>query len=342
MSSCSAPEILEYTSKPVDCGLLILAAGFEDRAFEFIGKTDFNNEACCILIRFDFNIPCNDEVYEKYRKRIKSCFPDDRFFEIVLDQNIPKKYERDLDYILSKLPKINGEAWIDISGMPTYVICNTLNSCRSLFQNKEQIIIYTAADNYFPTKEEYEKLKEDQSEGVEFLPKSMALEMSEVLILESFSGYRSKEGVSCLVVFAGYDVHRSSGVIESINPSALLFLYGNPGDSNLDWRLDLSKQLHKRFESTRKAAAEIVSTLDPRNALDILEEYYEYLFEDYDLTITPVCSKMQAVAAYLFWERYREIQLVFPLPIGYSMDRRPKGVGCTYITRLATRNALYR
>ena len=128
------------------------------------------------------------------------------------------------------------------------------------------------------------------------------------------------------------------GAIESINPSALLLLYGSPGNDEIKWRLELSKDLHRRFETTRKTAVEVVSTLNPQEALDTLEEYYDYLFEDYDFTVSPVCSKMQAVAVYLFWEKYKEVQLVFPMPLGYSTDRKPKGVSDTYLTYLHPKN----
>lgn len=161
-------------------------------------------------------------------------------------------------------------------------------------------------------------------------------------MLQSFSGHRSKEGVSCLAVFAGYEVHRTAGVIDNINPSMLLLLYGKPGDEKLRWRLDLSRSLHRKFESTRRTAVEEVSTLHLNESIEVLELYYQYLFEDYDFTIAPVCSKMQVVATFLFWERYREVQLVFPLPIGYATELSPKGVGRTFITELEPRNSLYR
>lgn len=337
------PSIHCYDSKESSCELLILAAGFEDRAFEFISKTKFSSKANCILVRFDFDIKGNKDIQLKFEQQIDSKFSKDRVFRIEINQSAPQLFEKQLKDVLPKISPFSGETWIDISGLPTHAICSTLRLSRNYFPKREQVIVYTSAKNYFPTYDEYQKLKSSLSNGVvEFLPPTMALEMSEVLMLEGFSGHRSKEGVSCLAVFAGYDVDRSSGVIESINPSTLLLLYGAPGGNDIEWRLDLSKNLHRRFESTRKAASEVVSTLNPQESIDILEEYYECLFEDYDFTISPVCSKMQTVATYLFWEKYKEVQLVFPMPIGYSIDRSPQGVGETYLTYLHPKNVLFR
>ena len=50
---------------------------------------------------------------------------------------------------------------------------------------------------------------------------------------------------------------------------------------------------------------------------------------------------MQVIGTFLFWENHKEVQLVFPLPIGYSVDLQPKGYGDTYITILEPRNSLY-
>lgn len=342
MAISLVPLTHDYSIPLTDCDILVLAAGFEDRAYRFVTASSFNASTICVLIRFVNDIPDNEEVYSKFKSKISESFSTNNIYKIELQKKALQRFERNLDLVFKDLPRIAGKVWIDVSGMPSHVICSSLRICRSRYPDKEIVVIYTSADHYFPTKKEYIHLKEKQSEGVEFLPKGMAEEMSEVLLLESFTGHRSKNGVTCLAIFAGYDVHRSAGIIESINPSTLLILYGDPGDESLKWRHDLSRQLHHRFETTRKTATETVSTLNPDESLRILEQYYDYLIEDYDLTISPTCSKMQAVCAYLFWERHREIQLAFALPIGYATDRRPTGIGHTYKSILEPRNSLYR
>lgn len=327
---------------PCTCDVIILAAGFEDRAFYFISHANFKPSASCILIKFENSIQENLDVNNKFRARIDSIFSKTNVTELMLTNNNVKQFEDELRNKIAKLPRDVEELWIEISGMPTFIICSSLNICRSFFSNNRQSIVYTSARDYYPSKDEISKLeKKYTDEKIEYLPKSMAREMAEVLILEAFSGHRSNDGASCLAVFAGYEVHRSAGVIESTNPSMLLLLYGDPGAKKHSWRLELSKNLHRRFETTRKTAIETVSTLNLQKSLDIMEKYYNFLFEDYDFTIAPVCSKMQVVATYLFWERYKEVQLVFPLPIGYQTELRPKGSDKTYVTLLETRNSLY-
>lgn len=331
-----------YSDNLCPADLLILAAGFEDRAFHFLHSSRFNKESRCAIIKFENSDDYSERISEKFMFELNRKFKKENIFEYSFNSSKVSKFEEEFVQLLYGLPEVSGKVWIDISGMPTHLICSVLNACRGLSPGSSQTIVYTSACDYHPSEVEYLKLKSKNPNGIEFLPKSMAREMSEVLILKSFSGHRSKEGVSCLAVFAGYEVHRTSGVIDNINPSMLLLLYGRPGSSELEWRLDLSKSLHKKFVSTRRTAIEEVSTLHIHESIEVLEEYYQYLFEDYDFTIAPVCSKMQVVATFLFWERYREIQLVFPLPIGYEIEFSPKGVGKTYLTNLEPRNSLYR
>lgn len=336
------PIEFDYLSTKIS-GTFFISAGFEDRAFEFISKANISSkDSYCVLIGFKFDILGNQDIYNKYQKIISEKFERENIFELTLQQHKPKEFEGSIKSVLDQIPKLEGKIWLDISGLPTYATCCLLKEIRETLPASSQNIIYTSAQIYFPTHDEYLSLKDKSHGEVEFLPPTMAREMSEVLILESFSGHRSKEGTSCLAIFAGYDARRSSGVIESINPSTLLMLYGTPGNDQINWRLDLSKELHSKFETTRKFASETVSTLQLKEPLSKLEKYYENLFEDYDFTIAPVCSKMQTVAVYLFWEKYKEVQLVFPLPIGYSIDRKPQGVCTTYVSILSPSSSFYR
>ncbi len=332
---------LKFDQDRCDFDLLILAAGFEDRAFNFLLNSDFDLDAHCILIEFLSGPELNKDIFNNYLIRVKALFAEEKIHIIQLGNSV-QLFEKNLNDQLLKLPRFINNVWIDISGMPTHTICVTLNSVRTLYPTQSQNIIYSAAASYFPTFEEFTELSKKSDNNEEFVPKTMTMEMSEVLILETFSGHRSKEGISCLAVFPGYDANRTGGVIDSINPSMLLFIFGDPNDSDLKWRLKLSKQLHRKFESTRKCAVESVSSLDANQSLNILSEYYDYLFEDYDFTIAPLCSKMQVVGTFLFWERYKEVQLVFPLPVGYDLEKKPVGSSASFITTLEPRSSLYR
>lgn len=317
---------------------LILAAGFEDRAFRLLEAGEFRVGAQCVLIRFQNDVPGNQTVYEQYLELARRKFDPSNIHVVVLPHNAPGRLERDLGRTLATLPSDARVFGVDLSGQPAYAICMTLKALRAHRSGERQLVYYTAAMQYHPTREEYDAIS--GSDEIELLPRSMALEMSENLSLDSFSGYRSQNARSCLAILAGYEAHRSTGVVEAVNPSLLLLMYGNPGDDTLSWRLDLSRRLHRKFERGRRTATEVVSTLHVNESLAVLERYYNFLIDDYDLVVTPIGSKMHSLAAYLFWERYGEVRLTFPLPIGYDPDIRPVGASMTYVVALEPRRPL--
>lgn len=321
---------------------IVVAAGFEDRAFAALSRSRFKPDARCVLIRFLNDVPDNDQVFRRYHDAAAERFPESAISVVDLRHDDPAAMERDLRQVLGQLPRATRHLGLDVSGLPAYATCMALKAIRTKRADNPLTVLYTAALEYNPTRAEYDELIAKSGDEIELIPHSMALEMDQNLQLDSFSGYRSQNAKTCLAIMAGYEAHRANGVVEETNPSLLLLLYGRPGDTSLDWRLDLSRRLHRKFEKARRTATETVSTLNFEETMAALERYYNYLIDDYDLALAPLGSKMQTVAAYLFWERYSETQLMFPMPIGYDPSRSPKGAGTTYATTLEPRSLLFR
>ena len=341
--ACSdVSQVRDIPNLVKDLDVLILAAGFEERAFRVLPESRFSTNAHCILLRFVSEVAVNNALFEKFLKSALEKLPQDRIHIVDLLYVDPQRLAADMASVLLKLPRELRRFGLDISGMPSHAICSILKVVRDFLPEEAVKILYTAARQYVPSKSEYEELTKRNGDEIELLPKSMALEMDYNLVLDAFSGYRSQNAKACLAIFAGFEVHRSTGVIEAVNPSLLLLLYGQPGDKSLSWRLELSRKLHRKFEKGRRTATEIVSTLLLQDSLRMLETYYNFIIDDYDLVISPIGSKMHVVAAYLFWEKYGEVQLTFPIPIGYNPKNAPKGIGITYEVILQPRRGLFR
>lgn len=332
----------KFSNEAYDVDALILAVGFEERSYHSLAVLDLSEVKKIIMVYFDSSIKENEVSFLAAKEIVKNSSFHGKIDYLCLDYHKSKSFEKDLEGSVHKLGIYNEKVYLDVSGFPSYAICQALRVIRLFSLSVEQTIIYTSAKKYFPLKSKYDKVKEESiNNDLSPVLAGMSLEMSDNLFLESFSGYRSNASSSCLAIFCGYELHRSSGVIDNMNPSKLIMIYGKPGDSSMEWRLDLSKEVHNRFETTRNTATEVVSTLNMKESLDVLEEYYDHLFNDHDLSIAPVCSKMQSVASYIFWERYKEIQLVFPIPIGHSVEHRARGVSEMYIATLPPVNSLH-
>lgn len=337
-------EEVEFSSEFTEqVEVLFIAAGFEERSYHSLRTINLKNLKFIVLFHFDSDIRENDIALETAVNIINESEFSGDLKKIAINYHIPHLIDESLQKIVSSLDIHTKITHIDISGFPLFAVCQVLRIIRVNCPTVEQKIIYTSASKYFPLEEECRKLmsKSTHSE-IDYIPSGLSLEMAENLFLEPFSGYRSNESSSCLAVFCGYEVHRSAGVIDNLNPAKLLLIYGKPGNSDFDWRLDYSKQIHHRYEVTRNVAKETVNTRDIKKSLDILEDYYSYLYDDHDLSVSPVCSKMQAVASYLFWENNNEVQLVFPVPIGHSVSKRAIGIDSTYVVSLPPKSSLYR
>lgn|GEM_PF-2766799 len=344
-ASSGINPVREVTSIPeVTAGadLLVIAGGFEDRALNIIENARLRPTAHCIIVRYVNDVLNNKKLFQKYFDEARRHLPEKNIHVVPLRGTDLATFSLTLSAVLARLPREVRSAAIDVSGMPAYLVCCVLKLVRKHRSREPQTVLYTSAREYNPTRAEYDGLTKDGRDEVELVPRALALEMSDNLVPDGFSGYRSQAGKVCLVLFAGYEVHRAAGVLDAINPSLLLLLYGQPGNPDLDWRLDLSRRLHKKFERGRRTAAEVVSTLEVAESIQMLESYYDRLIDEYDLVIAPISSKMQSVAAYMFWERYGEVQLIFPIPIGYEPANCPQGVSTTYQLLLNPRRTLFK
>lgn len=297
-----------------DCAILIVTAGFEMRARRVLEMLGGRLPPRIVLVRYPEGVKENDENFVTMLDSLSGGKAEASVVPIVLDPRRPDDYLQALKLVLLKWrPDAVGDVWIDISALPMQGICSALAAVRESLPGLIVRVLYTEAAEYYPTKA--------QVANAEMRPLSaLSQEMSGNLIPKQFGG-SSSEVSTCLIVFAGYEKHRSLGVVDELNPSKLVLVFGRPERKELLWRLKWSRKLHEPIHGTRPTADQIVSTLDPGESIRLLNQYYGFLFADHNIALSPICSKMQCVACYLFWERYRDVQLVFPLPVSYLPQR---------------------
>jgi hypothetical protein len=305
------------------CAVLIVAAGFEARARRVVDLLAGKHPPRLMLIRYLNGFKENEDNYNRMMASLCGNASRSSVSEIELDPKKPDDYFQVVRRSLwSWKPDVVGEIWIDISALPMQGICATLAAVRECFPGLRVRVLYTEADIYFPTKAEVAAhLGQPLS--------SISQEMSGNLIPKLFGG-SSSEVSTCLILFAGYEKHRSFGVVDELNPSKIVLVHGRPPDQSLAWRLNWSRNLHEALVGTRPTAGETVSTLDPSESLRLLSRYYGFLFGDHNIAVSPICSKMECVGCYLFWERYRDVQIVFPLPVTYLPNRFSEGYRHTF------------
>jgi hypothetical protein len=309
--------------------VLIVAAGFERRARRALEILRGTYAARVVLVRYAGDVPENEATYAKMAAMLNSSGAE--WETLRLDSRHPDAFHGALTRALLRWkPESIGDIWIDVTALPMQGICVALAAIRENLPGLGVHVLYTEAGEYYPSKREAFPLRHG-SEDTEGSDRVLALshEMSANLIPKHFGGSSSEQS-TCLIVFAGYEKHRSLGVVDELNPSKLVLVFGSPEREELSWRLKWSQILHKPLRGLRPTADEIVSTLDPWASLRMLRRYYGYLFVDHNIAVSPICSKMQCVAVYLFWEQYRDVQLVFPLPVSYLPQRFSRSFKSTF------------
>jgi hypothetical protein len=206
----------------------------------------------------------------------------------------------------------------------------TIHSC--IRNGLRTTVVYTESKTYYPPKSQYRRVvrawRERQYDIASKYLQSAGL--GSVQILPEFSGNFGPGRPTCLILFAGYEPNRVEGLMDSYSPSAVLVVYGVSPHKGLAWRTHLSKELHRELFARWHVRETDVSTLGVDAIIQRLEEEFRPIRDQFDVAISPLCSKMQAVAAYLFWRRHPEVQLVFSSPVRFHPSHYSLASGKTF------------
>lgn len=205
----------------------------------------------------------------------------------------------------------------DISAASNQAI---LRAMKALLDADIQLrILYAEANVYHPTKEEYEsdfgKWSEESSLG-------LARGVSEVTPSTEYPGQHFDPRPDCIVLFPTFKAERSRAVISRIDPSLLmapgnkvLWILGAPHLQQDKWRTDAMRKINK-ISST--APQYEVSTFDFKKTLEALEQIYLQRWERFNITISPLGSKMQALGISLFCYLHWDVRVMFARPREYN------------------------
>jgi len=339
-------KIREYPfANKSSASLLICCGGFESRSRAFARKLRKNNCAFqeVLLLRYLPAQEENEKSYDWLKARLTS-----------LSGKVPRtvnfetgKPQQGFLQIKNAVEKVSEDigvktAVVDITGMSHLVAICAVHSCLILgFRTK---IAYTEAKEYFPLKRVSRKLirawrEHDYPAANEFL-QSAALKS--VDILPEFQGNFRPGRPVCLMIFAGYEPNRMEGLVNIYAPGALIVLYGKSPYRRLLWRTRLSRELHQELFGGWLYRPVDISTLDIDKILRTLEREVGIIKDRYDVAITPHCSKMQAIATYIFWRRHPEVQIVFTSPVRFHPKRYSRGSGKTFLHDLRSQELLGR
>jgi hypothetical protein len=187
-------------------------------------------------------------------------------------------------------------------------------------------IIYSEAAIYHPTREEYDqdtaRWQRDDLLGLE-------RGVSSVTPSIDHPGHALDPLPDFLILFPSFKPERSRAVISYVDPSLLM----NPGDKVVwllgvprlpedGWRLDVMKRINAIGEAMPQYEA---STFDYKDTLRVLERLHMEKSEGYTITLSPLGSKMQALATALFCYLHPDVRVIFSMPKEYNAAQYSEG-----------------
>lgn len=314
-------------------GLFISIGGFEDRSIAF-SKT-LNKRNCkfekVLILHYDSQKDDNENNFTNLKNKFESLNKKNISF-VNVSSDLPIQSIQTIKNKIDSLSKkiSNSRALIDISGMTHLWALGTIHACLNC--NLKVRVIYSEAKSYYPLKRSKDKLvrahnESDYETAAQYL---QSKSLKSVQIHPDFAGNFRPGKLTCLIVFVGHEPNRIKGLVDQFAPGALIVIYGSSPHSQFKWRTALSKDLHKALFLNWKTREVNASTFNIDKILKILEEEYKVISDEYDVAVAPQCSKMQALASYIFWKRHPEIQLLFTSPVKFNPKQYSTGIGKTY------------
>lgn len=297
-------------------GVLVLAAGFEDRALGALkclassGSKGFKT----ILIKY------NPPLEENKIKEITGLCSD--LESVVIDFEYYRYNPAGGgEKLVNLLGKTQGPILVDISAVSRFLIVQFLVALgKSDRKFSAARIAYSEARFYPPTQDEAEKrIGEKGTDCVasvyhDYFISSGVYELSIVPELSSIASYGQPVR---LVAFPSFNCDQLSSLKGELQPFFFHIINGVPPASENAWRPGIIRKLN-HIEDISKREETDTGTLDYRETLDYLLAVYDKYTDRDRIVIAPTGSKMQSVAVGIFRAFMNDVQVVYPTPRKYT------------------------
>lgn len=198
---------------------------------------------------------------------------------------------------------------IDISTFTKQYILNLLCGIEEFFKMYSIRILYTEPHHYGRGK--FQRL----SYGIE-----------DIITVPRFEGKQIPGGKTALVVFLGYESHRTLAAIEKCEPDLIIAVIGNP-PYYPGWE-KYSLETHSFLLSMPDVKKFEMSARDPDEVREGLTKVWDEFNKDYpNMYISPIGTKLQTIGIYEFVRCYPTVRIVYPIPKGYLESYYTTGYG---------------
>lgn len=349
MTSGSHPAPLEDLLPPLQsCDSLTLvsgdvvihAPGFEDRTMAIADSVMSTAGARAILLDY---LPFNP------KNRLRDVRDALSAAGVQIEDEDILKYDRfepgDFEARLRERLKLPGvrRVIVDISSMSKLTIMLVLNVCQSVTLDLEVRVLYTEAQSYAPSKEEFDNAREKKEIHRPTL--QVFTGVHGVVRVDSLASVAMQGQPTAALVFMSFNDALTQVLLNTVYPSRLFLINGRPPLHR--WREEATAWIHdqvrREWEEDNPVNPDsghdvplpkrVASTLDYRQTVSLLLQLYWILSAKHRILLAPAGSKMQAVGCYLVKALHPDIHIEYPSPEGFAPEYS-SGIGARWLVDL--------
>ncbi|MBU8900953.1 hypothetical protein KRR26_35690 [Corallococcus sp. M34] len=303
--------------------VLVMCAGFEDRALEVLGRALNRGEKNFRLLCVDY-LPAvlanrRAEVEQLCRKRGITLE------SVTYDRENPASGGE-------KVLRAAGAAsrlYIDISGMSRLLIVQLLAEVVRGGHLLKTEVLYVDAAEYPPSKHTVDAELRNSGDPVGLMM-FLSAGVFGLTVVPELSSVEMQGQPIRVVAFPSWNPSQVAALCAEMQTSSFTVVNGIPRDEPDYWKLEAMRQLN-RIDSLSPREEFSVSTRDYRDVLRLLLQIYHDHAQREKIVVSPTGSKMQSVAVGLVCGWLRDIQIAYPTPREFSPpDRYTRGIGGVY------------
>jgi len=225
------------------------------------------------------------------------------------------------------------EVVIDITGMTKLLILVSLCGLSDFAGDVR--IVFSEAEKYSPTEEEYRLSRKDMGRVASFPSRGI----ESVIRTKCLSSIRMQGQPVTLIAFASFNEQLVRHMLGTISPHRLLLINGRPPRPDYAWRERATQEIHGKIieqyvadNPTRRDGLleRSVSTLDYRETVMCIDEVYAKYGRHERVICAATGSKMQTVGLFFSKVAHPDIHVEYPTPDSYFVRGISKNVRAVY------------
>ena len=156
--------------------------------------------------------------------------------------------------------------------------------------------------------------------------KPLSYGLIDIVSVPTYGGHFYTEKENLLILQLGYEGDRAYGIWERFNPHKTLILIGKPSFRD-SWEGRVEKFNEKILSKLPEDSKIYIPTLDPFGVSKMLDKLIDQYSQGFNIFLSPLGPKPQAIGAYLSIIKYHDIQIIYAIPKSHEEEYFSKKVG---------------